>query len=87
MMIAELVDRRLFKTFDLGDDVHVIERVNDPAGEVAERRFGTFAGHYWAIDATRQIGAKGLAGFLQKPFTISELNEKINAILRVAAVG
>jgi PAS domain S-box-containing protein len=38
-------------------------------------------------DATRQIGAKGLAGFLQKPFTISELHEKINAILRTAAAG
>ncbi|HYF63413.1 MAG TPA: PAS domain S-box protein [Herpetosiphonaceae bacterium] len=38
-------------------------------------------------DATRQIGAKGLAGFLQKPFTINELNEKINAIMRAAAAG
>lgn len=38
-------------------------------------------------DATRQIGAKGLAGFLQKPFTINELNEKINAIMRATAAG
>ena len=55
-LAARLVDRRLFKTFDLGDDVRVVERLHEPASDVAERRFGTFAGAYWAIDATRQIG-------------------------------
>jgi len=55
-LAARLVDRRLFKTFDLGDDVHVVERIREPAAAVADRQFGGFAGSYWAIDATRQIG-------------------------------
>lgn len=55
-LAARLVDRRLFKTFDLGDDPHVVERVSEPAHAVAARHFGTAASSYVCVDTTRQIG-------------------------------
>lgn len=55
-LAARLVDRRLFKTFDLGDDPRVVERVRAPALAVAETRFGSAGGSYVAIDTTRQVG-------------------------------
>ncbi len=55
-LAARLVDRRLFKTFDLGDDPHVLDRVREPATAVAAARFGGAAASYLAIDTTRQIG-------------------------------
>ena len=55
-LAARLVDRRLFKTFDLGDDPHVADRVAGPALAVAERRFGAAAAAYVTVDTTRQIG-------------------------------
>jgi len=51
-----LVDRRLFKTFDLGDDPRVAERVAEPAAAIAEQRFGSVARYYVTVDTTRQIG-------------------------------
>ncbi len=51
-----LVDRRLFKTFDLGDDPRVAERIAEPALAIAERRFGSVARSYVTVDTTRQIG-------------------------------
>ena len=55
-LAARLVDRRLFKTFDLGDDAAVAERVLAPAQEIAARRFGADAATYVTVDTTRQIG-------------------------------
>lgn len=37
---------------------------------------------YTEEDATGHIGVHGLAGFLQKPFTINELRDKINTTLK-----
>ncbi len=53
---ARLVDRRLFKTFDLGDDLAAAERVWPAAFEVAMRRFGDAAASYIQLDTTRQVG-------------------------------
>ncbi len=55
-LAARLVDRRLFKTFDLGDDPQVAERVAEPAAALAARRFGAAARTYVTVDTTRQIG-------------------------------
>jgi HD superfamily phosphohydrolase len=51
-----LVDRRLFKTFDLGDDRPAAERLFPAALEVAERRFGAAAHAYVHLDTARQVG-------------------------------
>ena len=56
---ARLVERRLFKTFDLGDDVRVAERIGPAALEVAEKRFGSAARWYVHVDAARQVGYRG----------------------------
>lgn len=53
---ARLVDRRLFKTFELGDDAKVVERLWEPALAVAEATFGSAARCYLAVDTTRQVG-------------------------------
>lgn len=55
-LAQRLVDRRLFKTFDLGDDPRVAERIAEPAMEIAERHYGSLARSYVAVDTTRQIG-------------------------------
>ena len=55
-LAGRLVDRKLFKTFDLGDDPRVVERVRGPALAVAEAQFGSAGGAYLAIDTTRQVG-------------------------------
>ncbi len=55
-LAARLVDRRLFKTFDLGDDAEVAERIAEPAAAIAARRFGAAAHAYVTVDTTRQIG-------------------------------
>jgi DNA-binding NtrC family response regulator len=36
---------------------------------------------YSESEATRRFTAKGLAGFLQKPYTADELGEKLRAVL------
>jgi hypothetical protein len=55
-LAARLVDRRLFKTFDLGDDPTVAERLAEPAHAIAAKRFGADASTYVTVDTTRQIG-------------------------------
>jgi uncharacterized protein len=56
-LAARLVDRRLFKTIDFGDDRAAAERVWPHALELAERRFGaTAAAAYVHLDTTRQVG-------------------------------
>lgn len=50
---ARLVDRRLFKTFDLGDDQAASERLWPAALEVAARRFGAAASYYVHLDTAR----------------------------------
>jgi hypothetical protein len=55
-LAARLVDRRLFKTFDLGDDPAVAERLAEPAAAISARHFGADASTYVTVDTTRQIG-------------------------------
>jgi len=55
-LAARLVDRRLFKTIDLGDDPGVIEELREGILAVAQRRFGDRATSYFELDAARQIG-------------------------------
>jgi len=54
---ARLIDRRLFKTFDLGDDRPAADRLWPQALEVAERRFGHAAARFYVhLDTARQVG-------------------------------
>lgn len=55
-LAARLVDRRLFKTFDLGDDRGAADRVWPQALAVAERHFGQHAASYLHLDTARQVG-------------------------------
>ena len=55
-LAARLVDRRLFKTFDLGDDRPAADRLWPQALEVAEHRFGAAARSYLHLDTARQVG-------------------------------
>ena len=48
-----LVRRRLFKTFDLGDDRPLAERLWPQALEVAQQRFGSAAASYLHLDTAR----------------------------------
>ncbi len=48
-----LVRRKLFKTFDLGDDRPMAERLWPQALEVAQRRFGAAAASYLHLDTAR----------------------------------
>jgi hypothetical protein len=48
-----LVRRRLFKTFDLGDDRPLAERLWPAALEVAQHRFGAAATSYLHLDTAR----------------------------------
>ena len=55
-LASRLVDRRLFKTFDLGDDRTAADHVLPQAKENAERRFGSAASSYLHLDTARQVG-------------------------------
>jgi len=55
-LAARLVDRRLFKTFDLGDDRGAADRVWPQALARAEQRFGAHAASYLHLDTARQVG-------------------------------
>jgi HD superfamily phosphohydrolase len=55
-LASRLVDRRLFKTFDLGDDKAAADRLWPQALEIAERRFGAAAAYYLHLDTARQVG-------------------------------
>jgi HD superfamily phosphohydrolase len=54
-----LVRRRLFKTFDLGDDLGVAERIAPVAQEIADRRFGDAGRYYVHLDTAHQVGYRG----------------------------
>jgi HD superfamily phosphohydrolase len=54
-----LVRRRLFKTFDLGDDLRAAERVEPAALEIAEKRFGEHGRYYVHVDTARQVAYRG----------------------------
>jgi len=58
-LAGRLVERRLFKTFDLGDDLRAAERIAPAALEIAERRFGAAARSYVHVDTARQVGYRG----------------------------
>lgn len=52
-LATRLVTRRLFKTFDLGDDRPAAERLWPQVLEVAQRRFGSAARFYVHLDTAR----------------------------------
>jgi hypothetical protein len=53
---ARLVARRLFKTFDLGDDRAAAEAMWPAALAIAEKRFGEHARYYLYLDTARHAG-------------------------------
>ena len=53
---SRLVERRLFKTIDLGDDRVAADRVWPQALEIAQRTFGDAARSYVHLDTARQVG-------------------------------
>jgi len=55
-LAGRLVQRRLFKTNDLGDDKAAADRVWPQALEVAQRVFGDAARSYVHLDTARQVG-------------------------------
>lgn len=55
-LAARLTDRRLFKTFDLGDDKAAADYLWPQALEVATKRFGAHATSYLHLDTARQVG-------------------------------
>lgn len=55
-LASRLVDRRLFKTFDLGDDKAAADRLWPRVLEAATRKFGDAATSYVHLDTARQIG-------------------------------
>ncbi|MGE0551623.1 MAG: HD domain-containing protein [Kofleriaceae bacterium] len=55
-LAGRLIERRLFKTFDLGDDRAAADRLWPQAHALATARFGADASYYVHLDTTRQIG-------------------------------
>ncbi len=55
-LAGRLVDRRLFKTFDLGDDKAAADFLWPHALQIAEARFGSAASSYLHLDTARQVG-------------------------------
>ena len=55
-LAARLTDRRLFKTFDLGDDKAAADYLWPQALEVATKKFGVHATSYLHLDTARQVG-------------------------------
>ncbi len=55
-LAARLTARRLFKTFDLGDDKAAADYLWPQALEVATKRFGVHATSYLHLDTARQVG-------------------------------
>ncbi|WP_428267650.1 HD domain-containing protein [Haliangium sp.] len=55
-LAARLVNRRLFKTIDLGDEPGIIDRIQPQVIELAEARFGSAARYYYQLDNARQVG-------------------------------
>ncbi len=55
-LAARLIDRKLFKTFDLGDDKPAADWLWPAAFAIAEKRFGAAARSYVHLDTARQVG-------------------------------
>jgi HD superfamily phosphohydrolase len=55
-LAARLIARRLFKTFDLGDDRAAAEALWPAALELAEKKFGEHARFYVYLDTARHAG-------------------------------
>jgi len=55
-LATRLMDRQLFKTFDLGDDKVAAETLWPLALDVAKKRFGQHAESYVHLDTARQVG-------------------------------
>ncbi len=55
-LCRRLTERRLFKTFDLGDDRGAAERLAPIAQEVAAARFGSQGNFYVHLDTARAVG-------------------------------
>jgi hypothetical protein len=53
---ARLIDRRLFKTIDLGDDPAVAAEIAGPAEAIARERLGESGRYYVHLDTAEQIG-------------------------------
>ena len=58
-LAARLVERRLFKTIDLGDDLRVIDKIAPLALEIARKKFGDAAASYVHVDTAKQVGYRG----------------------------
>jgi hypothetical protein len=76
-LAKRLVDRRLFKTFDLGDDRAAADQVWPQAFEVAQKRFGAAAASYVHLDTARQVGYLGAAS---EGAAASEGNNELHVI-------
>ncbi len=55
-LAQRLTERRLFKTFDLGDDKAAAEKLLPIALEVANQQFGAAGNFYVNLDAARAVG-------------------------------
>lgn len=55
-LAGRLVARRLFKTFDLGDDKAAADRLWPQALEIATKHFGAASHYYLHLDTARQVG-------------------------------
>ncbi len=60
-LARRVVDRRLFKTFDLGDDARIADKLGPAALEIAATQFGSNARYYVHIDTAKH------AGYVAKP--------------------
>jgi HD superfamily phosphohydrolase len=58
-LAERLTRRRLFKTFDLGDDLRAAERALPAALELADKRFGEHGRYYVHVDAAHQVAYRG----------------------------
>ena len=59
-LTRRLVDRRLYKTFDLGDDPKIVGHLQPQVAAIAERHFGAAARCYFHLDTTRQVGYRAV---------------------------
>ena len=57
-LCQRFVQRRLFKTIDLGDDPSIVDRIQDDIHTVAQKHFGSSAHYYVQIDRAHQVGYK-----------------------------
>jgi uncharacterized protein len=58
-LAERLTRRKLFKTFDLGDDLRAVEKVEPAALAIAEKRFGEHGRYYVHVDTARQVAYRG----------------------------